>query len=588
MAEEIKIEFGKVETVYNWEKDHCASQGFLDGDVQDEPVRAYLDYTGKVRLFGSDDNNRQMKGDNLSDLTRQCGRAMVSDRSAIISNFNDSEYLMSPYTENGKDVYALVHNEYHGWEHGNCSAGVGSIDCYVYATNLAKSNNGGDTFFHETPPNQNIVHTTIPYRMGDANPGYSGPGRIVKKDGYYYALVSRLNEMLPTGSGFGVCLMRTNDLSQASSWKFWDGSGFNISAGGQGKGNECKALNNLGNSSELAFNKYLGEYINISGDWTKTSKWNTSKDLINWNAAQTFSGEGQVNWAAYATLIQPGDESRNFEVTGRSPWFYYVTPGSPRNLERVRVRFSKLNDVGRYELIDLNFSEKVGTKTLDSSFYGNDGILQGDVIWGENNFLKFNGNGRVVVSNSDSLKLSGKVTFKIKMKVDSLAPKKLMTLVQKIDGLNKKYGVYITTDDKLFFSAGMSGSYTSAMSDQAITRNVWHEVVITVDDSKKQVQFFVDGKASGTRAMNGTLENGLNDGSLVIGNEFVGQIDRLSILNYIDLDGDANGDGVINLVDFAEWKKEYLNTIVNKADFNESMKVDLVDFGIWKRGYLGI
>lgn len=61
------------------------------------------------------------------------------------------------------------------------------------------------------------------------------------------------------------------------------------------------------------------------------------------------------------------------------------------------------------------------------------------------------------------------------------------------------------------------------------------------------------------------------------------------------IDGDANGDGKVNLVDFAVWKNEYLNFVqlpltsfqpTWRGDFNQDTKVDLVDFAIWKRAYL--
>lgn len=51
--------------------------------------------------------------------------------------------------------------------------------------------------------------------------------------------------------------------------------------------------------------------------------------------------------------------------------------------------------------------------------------------------------------------------------------------------------------------------------------------------------------------------------------------------------GDANSDGMVDLVDFEIWKREYLGkTTSTKADFNRDGKANLVDFAIWKRGYL--
>lgn len=52
--------------------------------------------------------------------------------------------------------------------------------------------------------------------------------------------------------------------------------------------------------------------------------------------------------------------------------------------------------------------------------------------------------------------------------------------------------------------------------------------------------------------------------------------------------GDANGDGKVDLIDFAEWRKEYLNGNADKADFKPDGKVDLFDFAEWRKGYLNI
>ena len=53
------------------------------------------------------------------------------------------------------------------------------------------------------------------------------------------------------------------------------------------------------------------------------------------------------------------------------------------------------------------------------------------------------------------------------------------------------------------------------------------------------------------------------------------------------IDGDANGDGKVDLVDFAIWKSEFLKKVNTKrADFNNDKKVDKDDFKIWKAIYI--
>jgi hypothetical protein len=52
--------------------------------------------------------------------------------------------------------------------------------------------------------------------------------------------------------------------------------------------------------------------------------------------------------------------------------------------------------------------------------------------------------------------------------------------------------------------------------------------------------------------------------------------------------GDANGDGKVDLADFAIWKSEYLDKLGIKSDFNKDNKIDLADFAVWKGEYLKI
>lgn len=52
------------------------------------------------------------------------------------------------------------------------------------------------------------------------------------------------------------------------------------------------------------------------------------------------------------------------------------------------------------------------------------------------------------------------------------------------------------------------------------------------------------------------------------------------------INGDANCDNLIDLVDFEIWRKEYTGAITTKtADFDSSGTVTLADFEIWRKGY---
>ncbi len=47
--------------------------------------------------------------------------------------------------------------------------------------------------------------------------------------------------------------------------------------------------------------------------------------------------------------------------------------------------------------------------------------------------------------------------------------------------------------------------------------------------------------------------------------------------------GDANGDGVVDILDYNIWRDEFLGTLTTKtSDFNHDGKIDLLDFNIWR------
>lgn len=51
--------------------------------------------------------------------------------------------------------------------------------------------------------------------------------------------------------------------------------------------------------------------------------------------------------------------------------------------------------------------------------------------------------------------------------------------------------------------------------------------------------------------------------------------------------GDANGDNIVNLIDFSIWKSEYLKqTNTKNTDFNKDGIINLLDFVLWKTEYL--
>src|SRR5262245_20025790 len=111
-------QIGPEQTVFDWTTQRCD-----DDHIPDLPARAFKDSTGQVQLTMSDPTNRRLIGPTLDTVAVDCGVTMSSHGNADPSTYDDQEWIASPYTLDGANVYALVHDEYHGWEHpGMCSS----------------------------------------------------------------------------------------------------------------------------------------------------------------------------------------------------------------------------------------------------------------------------------------------------------------------------------------------------------------------------------------------------------------------------------------------------------------------------------
>lgn len=610
------IEFGRTETV-DKSKDHTCVGAY---DYYDNTTRAFINNQGQIIFTGTDDQNRYAIGDNLSDFHHQCNSALTSHYNGDPTLFDDGEYLMAPYTLDGTTVYGLLHTEYHGWTHNSCDCPPGNntclINCYQYSINLAISTNGGKTFTHSPPPSQNIVHSAIPYSPAitpsHKNYGFSSVSDILKKDGYYYALLTAYTQQSPLD--YGVCLMRTQNLANPNSWKFWDGSGYSISAGAQGGSQpRCKNVNgsvsSITSSMSFLYNDYLKKYLSIGNDWggnnptTPQAFFSLSSNLTDWTGPYLFSNTNQTNYYAYGTLLQPGDPTRNFELSGRSPWFYYVTCDSGQrintcqtdpnrtNLMRTRVRFTLPGDENKYDILNLQFNEYRGNKTLDSSFYGNDGIIVGDANFHQENginYLNFGNNSSVTISPQNNLNVSSTLSIALKLRTNlHPGPNTYPTIITKTGADKRNYGLYLTPEGKLHFSFTSNGQFVGSVSDSAINDGLWHTITIVFSPTNHTTAYVIDDKTSIKSNQNGQLSDGINTDPVVIGgNNWVGDIDYLTLYNYAlpfssSLSGDLNADGKVNIFDYNILVGNFGKTGTNiQGDIDNNGKVDIFDYNV--------
>jgi len=355
---------GQPEVVYKWDTDRCA-----DNMLPDLPTRAIRDADGNVQLIISSTTNYRLIGPDFDSLKPDCSPIMLSDQDPNPANYNHSEWLAATYTEDGKTIYAIVHNEFHGDQvtPSQCPSGL-HVLCTLISLTSALSTDGGKTYTQLPAPNHRVANFPYPYDP-DWMRAIWQPSGIVKspKDGYYYVLIQYDQRNSDHTSDIqGMCVMRTQTLDDPSSWRAWDGTGFNmrfinpyLETDADPKEHDCKLVTpeNSALSYGLTYNTYLDKFVatGVSGGARPGFYYSLSDDLIHWtpkeffmDATMGFLNGSRPPFDAYPTLIDHTSPSMSFDVTGQYAYLYYtiVTNNSPwtMDLMRVRVGFSRNAD----------------------------------------------------------------------------------------------------------------------------------------------------------------------------------------------------------------------------------------------------
>jgi hypothetical protein len=354
---------GEEEVVFDWTSDRCAQF-----HIPDLPVRAFRNAEGWEFLTLSHLDTRLGASMDINALAFPCEVVNRSDGDADPAQFNDEEWIAAPYTLDGQTVYALVHNEYQGHTHaGQCPTGE-YFDCWYNSVTLAVSTDGGQTFADAAePPDHLVAAAPLVYEPGNLPYGLFSPGNIVRHtDGYFYSFV---NAKSKTGAQW-ACLMRSDDLADPGSWRFWDGAAFegvfvnpytDEFSGAAAHTCDPVAQDDIGGTmvESLTFNTYLNRYVlvGISADHIDGREvwgfyYSFSFDLLHWTRRKLLV-EMPLPWTVahhtntnflYPSLIDTASPSLNFETSGKTAYLYYTRhnfgQGSlDRDLLRVPVEF---------------------------------------------------------------------------------------------------------------------------------------------------------------------------------------------------------------------------------------------------------
>ncbi|PYM90307.1 MAG: hypothetical protein DME04_23175 [Candidatus Rokuibacteriota bacterium] len=371
----VKIALGAEEIVFRWKTDRCE-----DVDIPDVMARA-VRRRGEIVLFsGTAPRNYYSYGPDFDRLKRSCAPALISPDEWTADSFRNHWWITSVYSDDGDTIHALVHNEYHDPVAANCKpADTSSRNrCWYNAIIYAVSHDGGRSFDAPPPPDHLVA---APPQKWDPTAGHQGRGRpstappihgylepsniIRGPDGAFYSAFFAAVQLGTEARG-GTCLMRASDVSVPSSWRLWDGQGFNIVASNPYVSPEAppcaflspEALGGLRGS--LTYNTYLRRYMLVGISEVRPAGgtrvcgifYSLSQDLITWSTRQLMK-PGPLPWCPgryrqradwFPSIIDHEDTSVTFENAGQTPHLYFTRWNAElfdRDLLRIPLKIRK-------------------------------------------------------------------------------------------------------------------------------------------------------------------------------------------------------------------------------------------------------
>ncbi|MGZ4337920.1 MAG: hypothetical protein ACXVRA_11465 [Gaiellaceae bacterium] len=321
---------GRPATVFNWSRQRCG-----DLDLADAPARVFRDARGQINLIATEYIDRRWIGPDFNHLRHSCATIMRSDENADPAAFDDRGWIAATWTPDGRTVYALVHDEYQGNDHG-CVFGY--LACWYNAITLAISRNGGRSYTGAVP--RLVASIPYEYTPGGGPAGVFSPTNIVRnsRDGYLYAIVFRDIQDKDVAN----CLIRTKTPGVAGSWRAWSGgTSFDttfVDPYGPVDDPAAHSCADILNGMQPGFSGGSLTYNSVAHQWLRVIQggdgfyYTLSPDLINWTSPVRFyAGDWPGAWKCgdpdpieYPSLIDPTSTSRNFDTSGSTAYLYYT------------------------------------------------------------------------------------------------------------------------------------------------------------------------------------------------------------------------------------------------------------------------
>lgn len=313
-------------------------------DVPDVNPRAFRDADNTIVMFALHDVNRALRGKDLSHLKLDCKVVYKSSFSGNPAAYDHQSWIAATWTDNGKDIAAIVHHEFHGDRNGLCNVpkDKAAMGCWFNTLIAANSTDGGASF-HKLP---SPVVASSPFKQDvdqGRHRGFFNPSNIVSSDGYKYLFSNTTGW---PGQQFGVCLFRSSEPGKPNSWHAFDGKAFTIRyadpyGAPQPLPSECRPIAPFPVApGAVVRQRGSGLWLAVVQAW-KDEKffpvsgfyYATSRDLISWSeprllfATKTLfdnaCGAGRLN--SYPSILDEQAKTRNFEDVGEDAWLYYAS-----------------------------------------------------------------------------------------------------------------------------------------------------------------------------------------------------------------------------------------------------------------------
>jgi hypothetical protein len=358
LASEVSLERSGQEVVlYHWGTERC-----FDWHITDAHLRAFRRNDGKVVAYASSDKNIPFIGDDLLSIKTTCASAFRGKGSSDPSDHSDASWITATWTDNGKDVVALVHDEFHAYEHPGACRFNTVAQCWYNVVTFASSYDGGLSFRSPEPPIL-VAGPAMPQEPDQGRPiGFFNPSNIFKYKAHNYVMI-----YTPGGGeqSIGGCLFRTLNIHDPTAWRAWDGEAFTVKpydayrpAGHAWR--PCKPVAKFPHSpGSVVRHEKSGVFVAVLPHGSTAEKphgfiaYSTSTNLTDWTPLQvaldlpsrTSRNCNETYSYGYPSLLDSNSSSRNFDTVGDDAYIFLTRfkmtackGGKERDLVAIPIR----------------------------------------------------------------------------------------------------------------------------------------------------------------------------------------------------------------------------------------------------------